>query len=157
RPVLQETFALLCSLHDQHRDHIWGYYARNLARPIWLNRERETIDVLVGNPPWLSYRYMTTEMQRAFRHESKARNLWAGAKVATHQDLSAYFVVKSVESYLRQGGLFAFVMPLAVLSRLAYVGFRKGTYGERLSVTFDEPWDCEEIDPPLFPVPNAVV
>lgn len=155
--VLAGTFALLCDLHDYHRDHIWGYYARNLARPLWLQREESKVDVVIGNPPWLAYRFMTREMKAAFREQSKARRIWAGAKVATHQDLSAYFVVRSMELYLRPGGKFRFVMPLAVLSRLAYEGFRSGSYGDGLQVAFDQPWDLEGIRPPLFPVPSSVV
>ncbi len=54
--VLEGTFALLCDLHDHQRDHIWGYYARNLAGPLWLHREEAQVDVLVGKPPWLAYR-----------------------------------------------------------------------------------------------------
>ena len=155
--VLEATFALLCDLHDHQRDHIWGYYARNLARPLWLHREEAQVDVLVGNPPWLAYRYMTEEMQKVFRAQASARGLWTGAKVATHQDLSAYFVVRSIELYLRPGGRFGFVMPLAVLSRLAYAGFREGRYGPEFGVVFDEPWDCEGVKPALFPVPSSVV
>ena len=155
--VLEGTFALLCDLHDHQRDHIWGYYARNLARPLWLHREEAQVDVLVGNPPWLAYRYMTEEMQKVFRAQVSARGLWAGEKVATHQDLSAYFAVRSIELYLRPGGRFGFVMPLAVLSRLAYAGFREGRYGPEFGVAFDEPWDCEGIKPALFPVPSSVV
>ena len=155
--VLEGTFALLCDLHDHQRDHIWGYYARNLARPLWLNRKEAQVDVLVGNPPWLAYRYMTEEMQKVFRAQASARGLWAGAKVATHQDLSAYFAVRSIELYLRPGGRFGFVMPLAVLTRLAYAGFREGKYGPECRVAFDEPWDCEGIKPALFPVPSSVV
>ncbi|MGH7642000.1 MAG: N-6 DNA methylase, partial [Candidatus Dormibacteria bacterium] len=155
--VLERTFSLLCDLHDHQRDHIWGYYARNLARPLWLHREEAQADVLVGNPPWLAYRFMTKEMQKIFRSQSAARGLWAGAKVATHQDLSAYVVVRSLELYLRPGGRFGFVMPLAVLSRLAYAGFRKGSYLPEFRVEFAEPWDLEAVKPPLFPVPSSVV
>lgn len=157
RAILTETFALLCSLHDHQRDHIWGYYARNLARPLWLHRQEAQVDVLVGNPPWLAYRYMTPEMQTMFKAQSSARNLWAGAKVTTHQDLSAYFVVRAIELYLRPGGQFGFVMPLAVLTRLAYAGFRTGTYGSEVAVAFGDPWNLEAIVPPLFPVPSSVV
>jgi SAM-dependent methyltransferase len=155
--VLEGTFSLLCDLHDHQRDHIWGYYARNLARPLWLHREEAQVDVVVGNPPWLAYRYMTEEMQKVFRVKASARGLWAGAKVATHQDLSAYFAIRSIELYLRPGGRFGFVMPLAVLSRLAYAGFREGSYGPEFGVEFDEPWDCEGVKPALFPVPSSVV
>ncbi len=155
--VLEATFALLCDLHDHQRDHIWGYYARNLARPLWLHREEAQVDVLVGNPPWLAYRYMTEGMQAVFRAQASARGLWGAAKVATHQDLSAYFAVRSIELYLRCGGRFGFVMPLAVLSRLTYAGFREGRYGPEYGVAFDEAWDCEGVKPALFPVPSSVV
>ncbi len=100
---------------------------------------------------------LTEEMRRIFRAPASARGLWAGEKAATHQDLSAYFAVRSIELYLRPGGRFGFVMPLAVLSRLAYAGFREGKYGPEFGVAFDEPWDCEGIKPALVPVPSSVV
>ena len=34
--TLRNTFALLCTLHDDRRNHVWGYYVRNLVRPLWL-------------------------------------------------------------------------------------------------------------------------
>ncbi len=52
--VIERTFATMCRLHDQGRDHIWGYYVRNLARPLWLSRVENRVDVLLGNPPWLA-------------------------------------------------------------------------------------------------------
>jgi SAM-dependent methyltransferase len=36
--VIERTFKTMCRLHDEGRDHIWGYYVRNLARPLWLSR-----------------------------------------------------------------------------------------------------------------------
>lgn len=32
QPAVRRTFETMCSLHDQGRNHIWGYYVRNLAR-----------------------------------------------------------------------------------------------------------------------------
>ena len=75
RPVVEENYRLLCRLHDEGRDHIWSYYIRNLARPAWLARPENRVDVLVGNPPWLSYRYMPDDMQAAFRQMSEDRQL----------------------------------------------------------------------------------
>jgi hypothetical protein len=88
QPTITETFKTLCRLHDEGRDHIWGYYVRNLARPFWLTRVTNRVDVLVGNPPWLAYRHMTAKMQKEFRLLSEERGLWAGAAVATHRDFS---------------------------------------------------------------------
>ena len=49
--TVETTFKTMCRLHDERRDHIWGYYVRNLARPAWLAREENRRMVLVGNPP----------------------------------------------------------------------------------------------------------
>jgi hypothetical protein len=159
--IINETFRIMCSLHDQGRDHIWGYYVRNLARPRWLAREANRVDVLVGNPPWLSYRYMTPSMQEDFQRLLKERELWPGAKSVTHVDLSAVFVVRAIERYLRMGGRFAFVMPFAVLSRQHFGGFRKGVWprpgGFPVCAAFDEARDLHAIKPTFFEVPCSVV
>jgi SAM-dependent methyltransferase len=104
QPVISASFATMCRLHDEGRDHIWGYYVRNLARPLWLARPDNRVDVLIGNPPWLSYRFMPPAMKDTFRIMSTERGFWAGATVATHQDLSALFVARTVEQYLKPGG-----------------------------------------------------
>lgn len=157
REMLDQTMATLCELCDMGRNHIWGYYVRNEARPRWLSRPERAVDRLVGNPPWLSFRYMTESMQERFRELSEGRDLWEGARVATHQDLSALFVVRSVELYLREGGRFGFLMPLAVLTREAYTGFRAAEWGS-VTADFDAPpWDLHDILPRIFPVPPAAV
>jgi SAM-dependent methyltransferase len=160
RPAVEQTFRTLCQLHDQGRDHIWGYYVRNLARPVWLARKDNRVDVLVGNPPWLAYRYMTAAMQTGFRLMSEDRHLWAGASVATNQDLSGLFVARCVELYLREGGRFGYVMPWGALSRRQYAGFRAADYTtptEFVRVAFDQPWDLHKVKPTFFPVPACVV
>lgn len=161
QPVITATFATLCELHDQGRNHIWGYYVRNLARPLWLTRPEQRVDVLVGNPPWLSYRFMPPTMKTTFRTMTTERAFWAGAAVATHQDLSALFVARAAEQYLKPGGRLAFVMPLAVLSRTQFAGFRTGRWGAptigQLDITLDAAWDLHAVKPSFFPVPGAVV
>lgn len=166
-----ETFTTLCQLVDEGRNHIWSYYVRNTARPIWLSQPDNHADVLVGNPPWLSYRYMPEAMQIKFKKEAQSRGLWAGGKVATHQDLSAYFVARTTELYLKPvTGRFAFVMPHAVLSRIQYAGFRSGIFepagklgrnrvmkGATKTVEFSVPWDFLEVRPHPFPVPSCVI
>ncbi len=160
--TLEETFHALCKLHDEGRDHIWSYYIRNLARPWWLAQEPNRVDVLIGNPPWLAYRFMTEAMQEAFRDFSKDRGLWHGAKVATHQDLSGLFLVRAVERYLKVGGRFAFVMPNAAVDRGQFKGLRDGRYRNRdsanpVAIAFDSAWDLRRIRPHFFPRGAAVL
>jgi SAM-dependent methyltransferase len=160
RTTINATFATMCRLHDEGRDHVWSYYVRNLARPTWLARAENHVDRLVGNPPWLAYRFMTHDMQQRFRQLSDERGLWAGSSVATHQDLSGLFVLRAVELYLRAGGRFAFVLPFAALSRRQFAGFRTGSYDTptgQLSIAFETPWDLHKVKPTLFRVPPSVV
>ncbi|MBA2305114.1 MAG: hypothetical protein H0W08_21145 [Acidobacteria bacterium] len=160
QPMLLETFRTMCALHATGRDHIWGYFTRNLARPVWHARPENRVDALIGNPPWLSYRFMPPEMQVSFRKMTTERAMWAGAAVATNQDLSALFAVRATELYLRAGGRFGFVMPLATLSRKQFAGFRDGEFrppAEHTYLAFAEPWDLHAIKPSIFPVPPCVV
>jgi len=162
--VIIETYDKLRTLYQEGRDHIWGYVSRNLSRPVWLSSYPQRADVVLGNPPWLSYRFMSGPMQEAFRKECRDRNIWEGGNVATHQDLSAYFFARSVELYLKLDGIIGFVMPYAVLSRKQFSGFREGFFGRRrqsanpfASVRFLEAWTFDEDVQPLFPVPSCVL
>lgn len=158
--TITATFKVMCHLHDSGRNHIWGYYVRNLIRPLWLARPENRVHRIVGNPPWLSYRYMTPAMQQSFKAACKERQLWTGRNVATHQDLSGLFVARAVELYLAVDGRFGLVLPRAVLTGPAYAGFRTGHWStptfSGLDVTFDTPWDLEPVQPTPFPVPAAV-
>lgn len=162
RATIDATFKTMCRLHDEGRDHIWGYYVRNLARPMWLARDANRVDVVVGNPPWLAYRHMTGEMQKVFRRMSEARGLWAGAEIATHQDLSGLFVSRAAELYLKKGGRFAMVMPNAAVDREYYDGFRTGSHQDKngavaVQLAFDASWDLRRIRPHFFPRGASVV
>ncbi|MFK4799185.1 N-6 DNA methylase [Streptomyces sp. MPA0124] len=161
RPTLTETFGHMCYMHDVGRDGIWGFYVRNLVRPAWLSQEDQQVDLLIGNPPWLGYRFMTPEMQQAFKARATGYGIWTGGNNATQMDLSAMFVVRTCELYLRKGGYYAFVMPRSVLSREQYSGFRKGTWpleaGDELRAHFSEPWDLFRIRPHFFPYPGSVI
>lgn len=158
--TIEGTFKTMCRLHDEGRDHIWGYYIRNLARPLWLSRAGNRVDVLIGNPPWLAYRKMTTEMQATFKVMSETRDLWAGGELSTHQDLSGLFAVRACELYLKIGGTFGLVLPNAAIDREHYAGFRSGHYGGKegdVAIAFSTPWDLRRIRPHFFPRAACVV
>ncbi|MDA2916737.1 N-6 DNA methylase [Nitrospinae bacterium AH_259_B05_G02_I21] len=156
KEVLKETYREIRKLQAAGRDHIWGYVARNLVRPIWLSSREQQADVIVGNPPWLSYRFMSGDMQKRFREECKERSLWAGGQVATHQDLSGYFFARTAELYLKDEGVIAFVMPYAAMTRAQFKGFRRGDFAF-LRVRFTGAWAFTEEVQPLFNVPSCVL
>ncbi len=154
--LLDENFRRLKQLHEDNRDHIWSYYVRNVSRPTWLSRVENRVDVLVGNPPWLSYRHMTGEMQRKFKALSRARGFWRRENTATHQDLAGLFVARAVERYLKAGGRLGFVVPNSVVDRDYWGGFRRGRF-DAAGVRFDTPWDLRRVRPHMFPRGSAVI
>ena len=155
--TLQNTFNLLCELNATGRDSIWGYYVRNQIRPVWLSMPEHKVDVLVGNPPWVAYRFMTKHMQQLYKAFSQDRGLWGSSNLVTQQDLVSLFVVRSAEKYLKNGGKFGYVVPNSVLSRRQYEGFRSGKWGRYLRCEFTEVWDMDGIRPHPFPVPAGVI
>jgi SAM-dependent methyltransferase len=160
RDRLRETFAEMCRLHASGRDHIWGYYVRNLARPTWMSMSDNRVDVLIGNPPWLAYQFMTETMQERFAALCKEHQIWHGAKLATQQDLSALFVVRCIDCYLKVGGRFGFVMPSAAVQSRQFEGFRRGRFsngGRLIAAEFTTPWDLRDIRPQVFPRASSVV
>ena len=115
---------------------------------------------MIGNPPWVAYRYMRDEFKKRFRRECRAARLWVGGQVATQQDLSGYFYMRATLLYMRSGGCIALVMPFAALSRQAYKKFRKGGVERSESLEFrlrfTKAWTFVDVKP-LFPVPSCVL
>ncbi len=159
RGTLIATFQTMRRLHENRRNHIWGYYVRNLIRPIWLAEPTNRADVLVGNPPWLAFSKMTGAMQERYRALAQHRRLISGGRGAAGRDLSTLFVARCIELYLKLGGRFAFVMPHGALSRKPHTGFRGGKWPSESSTTtvaFDASWDLDQVTTG-FPMSSCVV
>ena len=158
--VLAGTFTTMRKLVLNQHNHIWGYYVRNLIRPLWLTEPSNRVNVLVGNPPWLRYSKMSRTMQDRYKALARPRNLLTGGLGASARDLSTLFVVRAVEMYLREGGHFAFVMPHGALSRKPHTGFRTGEWmsknSEHLTVAFKESWDLARATTG-FPMVSCVI
>jgi hypothetical protein len=154
--AMVETFERLTTLYKAGKNHIWPYVLRNLVRPLWLSRPDQRADVVLGNPPWIAYRYLSAEMKTNLREACVPLNLWVGGMLATQQDISALFWARCAERYLKAGGTIAFVLPYAALNRPAFGGLRRGEF-RNLHVQIEEAWSFDETVQPLFPVPASVL
>ena len=163
--TLRATFATYDRLRRAGRDHVWGFFARNLSRPVAIS-DGARVDVVIGNPPWLSYRFMSSGMQQRFRETARRLGVWVGpdeARLVTQTDLSALFFVRAAELYARRpvgrraGGRVAMVLPLAALSRGQFRAFRTGAW-TGVGARFTEAWvlDNQAVSP-LFRVPTCVL
>jgi hypothetical protein len=140
------TYKRLHELYRTGRNGIWPFVLRNLMRPLWLSRPEQRADVVIGNPPWIAYRYLSAEIRPRLRAACRAMNLWVGGRLATNQDISALFWGRAAERYLLQGGTIVFVLPYAALNRPAFSGLRRGDLGS-VQVHIVEAWDLARARP----------
>lgn len=161
RAALAPTLALLQDLHAEGRDHIWSYYTRNVVRPLVL--AEETVDVVIGNPPWITYNQTVDRLGERLRELSTGYGIWKGAQFATNADLAALFFTRCADLYLAPGGICAMVMPHSALAQGHYAKWRTGRWDKpdaplNMNLAHALPWDLETLDPnDFFPVPACVV
>lgn len=144
------NFQLLSSLIREGRDSIWAYILKNLSRPLVL--AEKGFDVVVGNPPWLSYRYINSpvwqdEVKDLYIHYQLIDS--GDVKLFTQMDLSTLFFALAKDRYLKDSGTLAFVMPRSVLT-----GAKQHRPFQRQGIT--RILDVGDVSP-LFNVPAAVL
>jgi len=132
---------------------VWRFILQNACQPQLLARRRFAF--VVGNPPWLSYRYIQRrDYQQRIRRlvgeygllKSKQTHLF------TQMELATLFFAFCADWYLAEGGTLAFVMPRSVLTGAKqHEEFRK-----RYLESCDLLIDCERVDP-LFNVPACAL
>jgi hypothetical protein len=153
---LGKTYVTFDKLRREGRDSVWAYVARNLSRPLAFSASGGWASTVVGNPPWIAFRHMSTDLQKRFKELAKGENVYVGGKLATQNDLSAFFTVRAAALYLRSGGKIAFVLPLAALRQGQFERLRSGSFMSA-RIAWDEPWTMDESVWPLFEVPSCVV
>ena len=173
RKILAETIATLQQLHKDGNDHIWAYYTRNLVRPVALSRAK--VDVVIGNPPWLNYNQTASILREELRDQSwRQYGIWTGGNYATQQDVAGLFFARSVDLYLKDGGVIGMVLPHSALQSGQYAKWRtgrweqhaltpKGNLSKRVEHTlsvdlgYKTAWDLEKLEPnTFFPVASCV-
>ena len=162
--TLSNTYQNLLELQKEDRNHIWGYVARNLTRPIWLSSDKQKADVVIGNPPWLKFNSMNTKMQEKFKIKCKDTLLWDKktniSKFQTSQDISTYFFIMSAHLYMRKKGTLAFVLPYGVINGEHHSNFRTGHFqiaGSDMDIKFKKAWAFDSNVKNLFKIPSCVL
>jgi hypothetical protein len=95
-------------------------------------------DVIVGNPPWISWDGLSTHYRDKVAPQWSTSSLFTSkgwnAKIAAGKtDFSSLFVYRSAERYAATNGIMVFVLPISLFqSRLSGQGFRQfKTFGGR--------------------------
>ena len=164
--TMRQTVAQMRKLHAVHRNHVWAYYLRNMVRPAVI--AEHSVDAIVGNPPWLTYsRSSDIVREELVNLCGNAYGIWAGGRLAPHQDVSTLFFARVTDLYLKDSGQIAMVLPHSALRAGQHAKWRAGYWQSQdkdnlnaVSVDFrcKAPWDLDNLEPnDFFPMPSSVV
>ena len=165
RQSITVVASLMKELHAAGRNHVWAYYIRNMIRPAVIAEQK--VDRIIGNPPWLTYGQSADIIRTELRDMSEKRyQIWAGGKLAPHQDIATLFYTRCAELYAKPQATIGMVMPHSTLRTGQHGKWRSGNYKRKggknaprtgLNLRIHEPWDLDNVGPDFFPMPASVV
>ena len=113
-------------LHLDGSNGFWPIILKNSFAPLF---SHDKFDVLVGNPPWITwkamsdtYRKLTLDIWLSYGIFEKS----AYDKITTHDDFAMAVTYVSIDHYLKKDGITSFVLPQTFVKSLkGGEGFRK--------------------------------
>jgi len=117
----------LKSFIEDGKDTIWAFILKNLLKPLFFLKK---FDFILGNPPWISYRYLDRDYQNEVHGLiTRIHRLLTGrGHLITHMEVGTLFLVRAADLYLKEGGTIGFVLPRAVMTADQHDELRRGTF-----------------------------
>jgi SAM-dependent methyltransferase len=150
-PVFERIRNKLSIAESNERNSIHIFILKNFFRPFYLS-DGKPFDVLIGNPPWVIYRYMQKNQQELLKPLLQDYDLHPGPQNVSNMELATLFVVRCADLYLRDGEKLGYVMPRAIFAANQHHKFRRGEF--TISLELDVILDLEGVTP-LFNVPAS--
>jgi hypothetical protein len=154
--VLLETAKAMAALIIDKKDTVWAFILKNIYKPLFLRDEK--FDIVIGNPPWLSYRFVeSTDYQDFLKKLILEKYGLLGTErveLITQMELATLFFARSSDLYLAENGIITFVMPRGIFVGDQHHNFRNGAFKPKSKIL--RFLDLEDVDP-LFLVPSCVI
>jgi hypothetical protein len=151
--VLKEFYEKLRELRRRGVDDVWIPVIKSYVLPILY---RKSFDYVIGNPPWLSFRYIADPSYQDIV-KSIIKDVYALTEeehLITQMEMAALFLARAVDYYAKDSGRVGFVMPKSIYSADQHHNIREGA--TRARIAFRKIIDCENVKP-LFYVPAIAV
>lgn len=149
--IAKSFYDKLYNLHLGGKNGFWPIILKNSFAPLF---SHDKFDVLVGNPPWITwkamsntYRTMTLDIWLSYGIFEKS----AYDKITSHDDFAMAVTYVSIDHYLKKNGITAFVLPQTFVKSLkGGEGFRKFEItrdGLKTPFSINEVYDMVPINP----------
>ncbi len=159
KPVVEELFNRLYTLHRAGNDSFWPIILRNSFAPILIGNK---FDFVVGNPPWIAWKSMSKSYREGTLEIWKSYGIFeknAYDKKTTHDDFGMAVTYVAVDKYLKDKGTMVFLLPASFLkSTKGGEGFRKFSitrFGQNVPFTVDAVDDFSNVK--LFTIPTIAI
>lgn len=147
--IFRNVVEQISHLQDKGRDTIWTFILKNVYKPIYF--EERKFERIVGNPPWLSYRYINREEYKNHVKDLVTEDyglLESGAtQNITHMELASLVLAYSLDHYLEDDGRLSFVMPRGLYSGTHHKQLRSFDFDIDGDGHWDYLWDLEYVTP----------
>jgi hypothetical protein len=117
---------------------------------------RHRFDVVIGNPPWVSFRFVEKGEYQDYLKKLIVKEsglLEGSAHLIPHLELATLFFARCANHYLTPSGKIGFVLPRSIFAADQHDRFRRSCGMGNATLT--GVWDLERVSP-LFSVPAAV-
>jgi hypothetical protein len=120
--TLVKLFEALSNLEREGKNRIWTRVLKNSFAPFFAGK----FDYVVGNPPWIAWENLPDDYRNATKDlwDSYALSLTI-SRGAFKKDMAMLFVARCVDRYVKDGGLFSFLIPFTLFKSRAGAVFRK--------------------------------
>lgn len=153
--IILDSVNQLVQLIKNNKDTIHSFILKNIYKPSTIGK----FDVIVGNPPWLSYRYVRSVERQKLLKEMIVRKYKLldpkDEKLLTHMELATLFLLRCTDIYLKDKALIAFVMPRSVFTSDQHYNLRNHSFTD-CKLAIRQVWDMDQFFP-LFKVPSCVI
>ncbi|MEM3539108.1 MAG: N-6 DNA methylase [Nitrososphaerales archaeon] len=120
--ILTKLYTILLKLEKEEKNRIWIRVLKNSFAPLFTGQ----FDYVIGNPPWVAWENLPTGYRERIRPLFQHYRLIPGKLQArVKMDLSMLFSYVGMDRYLKEGGIFGFLITQTVFVSIAGEGFRR--------------------------------
>lgn len=142
------------NLRTKYGDNLWKFVLRNYGIPPLLRRK---FDVVIGNPPWLSFREAKEGIKAMMEEVSRQYEIQPSVQTKTSFNLAVAFFL-AASNFAKVGGRIGFVFPLSVLDSPAHSPFINLLLSKKV-FSLKLAYDLQDVKPHPFPhdLPSCIL
>jgi len=151
--LVADLYSAFLKLEREGRNHVWTAIIRNAFAPLTVIASRGKFDYVIGNPPWINWENLPEEYRKASAMLWDKYGLKAGATSGQFElgkmrrDIAMLFLYVCADRYLKDNGIFGFLITQMVFKTKGAEVFRKFKLPEAVGLKVIKVHDMATLKP----------